>query len=74
MSYDILGFRNSSEVWRIPDYQAVKISSSGQILSREILIADGDLEALCLTRAMSDGMAVELWDGRRFIRHFPAVS
>ena len=72
MSYDILGFRNSGEMWRIPDYQTVKISSSGQIVSRKSLIADGDIEALCLTRAMTGGMAVELWDGRRFIRHFPA--
>jgi len=74
MSYDILGLRNDGKNWRIPNYQAVHISSSGSISHRVDLLADGDAEALCLAQALAVGTTIELWDGRRFIKHFRASA
>ena len=74
MSYDILGLRNDGKTWRIPSYQAVHLSLSGSISHRVDLLADGDAEALCLAQALAVGTAIELWDGRRFIKHFRASA
>ena len=74
MSYDILGLRNDSRTWRIPSYQAVHLSSSGSISRRVDLLADRDAEALSLAQALARDTAIELWDGRRFIKHFRASA
>lgn len=56
-----------------PRYRAILLAPSGQIASLINLIAGNDTDALHLAEAMVDGHAVELWDGVRFIEHFPAI-
>lgn len=53
-------------------YRAIILGSSGQITRIVNLTAADDAEALKLSEAMVDGHAVELWDGLRYIEHFPA--
>ncbi|MHC2002855.1 hypothetical protein ACYQR9_20755 [Methylobacterium sp. CM6241] len=38
------------------------------------LAAEDDDRAIEAVKAMVDGHAVELWDGLRFIEHFPSVD
>jgi hypothetical protein len=47
---------------------------SGTVVNAMRLAVESDEEALERAKAMVDGHAVELWDGLRFIEHFPPVD
>lgn len=55
-------------------YRALVLEMDGQLVSMCALTAYDDAEATELAKAMLDGHAVELWDGLRFIQHFPLVD
>ncbi|MHC2019956.1 hypothetical protein [Methylobacterium sp. CM6247] len=57
-----------------PVYRAIVIAPSGTVVNAMRLVAGSDEEARALAKAMVDGDAVELWDGLRFIEHFPPVD
>jgi hypothetical protein len=52
-------------------YRVLVLSESGQVLLSEPLAAASDAEALSLARQRSEEAIVELWDGLRFMAHFP---
>ena len=74
MSDDLSGSRHEGPDRRPSRYRAILLSPSGRIASLVNLVADDDKDALRLAEAMVDGHAVELWDGVRFIEHFPALD
>jgi hypothetical protein len=49
------------------------IDLEGNVIRTERLQAATDEEALALASTMTDGYAVELWDGLRFVEHFDAA-
>ena len=55
-------------------YRAILIGTSGHITGLITLTAANDDVALKLAEAMVDGHAVELWDGLRYIEHFPPIA
>ncbi|MHC2019716.1 hypothetical protein [Methylobacterium sp. CM6247] len=57
-----------------PAYRVILIAKSGTVVNAMRLQADDDAEACERAKAMVDGHAVELWDGLRFIEHFPPVD
>lgn len=52
-------------------YRALMLDPSGRILSTTPISANTDDVAVTMAVALVDGHAVELWDGVRFIEHFP---
>lgn len=74
MSEDLSGSRHDGSDRRPPRYRAILLGPSGRIASLVNLVAADDGDALSLAEAMVDGHAVELWDGVRFIEHFPALD
>jgi hypothetical protein len=56
-----------------PCYRVQFIDLEGNVVRTERLEAATDDEALALASAMTDGYAVELWDGLRFVEHFDAA-
>lgn len=50
------------------------MEKDGAVASVLRIIVDDDAHAMEAAKAMVDGHAVELWDGLRFIEHFPAVD
>ncbi|MCJ2083928.1 hypothetical protein [Methylobacterium sp. J-090] len=74
MSDDLSGSRHDGSDRRPPRYRAILLGPTGRIASLVNLIAGDDKDALRLAEAMVDGHAVELWDGVRFIEHFPALD
>jgi hypothetical protein len=50
------------------------IDLEGNVIRTERLLAATDDEALALASTMTNGHAVELWDGLRFLEHFDATS
>lgn len=59
---------------RVPAYRAIIIAKSGTVVNVLRLHAEDDKQACEHAKAMVDGDAVELWDGLRFIEHFPPVD
>ncbi|MHC2088893.1 hypothetical protein [Methylobacterium sp. CM6244] len=57
-----------------PIYRAIMVAPSGTVVNAARLVAENDDEARERAKAMVDGDAVELWDGVRFIEHFPPVD
>lgn len=55
-------------------YRAILLAADGRIATLSRLDAQDDAEALVRAAGMVDGHAVELWDGSRFIAHFPPVD
>jgi hypothetical protein len=56
-----------------PCYRVQFIDLEGNVARTERLQATTDDEALALACTMTDGYAVELWDGLRFVEHFDAA-
>ena len=55
-------------------YRAILIDGDGHTVSMYRIMAAGDDEAVSQAKALVDGHAVDLWDGVRFIEHFPAIT
>lgn len=55
-----------------PRYRAIILGPSGNVLGAVRLDATDDSSALSQAKALVDGHAIELWDGMRYIEHFPA--
>ena len=55
-------------------YRAVLVDVNGSAVSTFRLRADGDVDAVVQAKALVDGHGVDLWEGMRFIEHFPAVD
>lgn len=54
-----------------PAYRVLVLSPSGRVLLSEPIAAASDTEAAAMVRRRSGTAPVELWDGVRFIEHFP---
>ena len=54
-------------------YRVLVLSASGHILLSEAISAENDGEALAQARQRSGASSVELWDGVRFMEHFPPL-
>ncbi len=52
-------------------YRVLVLSASGRILVSEPISAASDGEAMAQARQRSGAASVELWDGVRFMEHFP---
>lgn len=57
-----------------PRYRAILVDVNGCPVQVMPLTAPNDDKALVQARALVDGHGVDLWDGIRFIEHFPAVD
>ena len=57
-----------------PRYRARLIDVNGHPISTVPIKASGDEEAIVQAKALVDGYGVDLWDGVRFIEHFPPVD
>lgn len=55
-----------------PRYRVFLLGMDGQILREKTIRAANDDEAVSIAVGMMDGRPIDLWDGLRFIRHFPA--
>ncbi|WP_156652667.1 hypothetical protein [Methylobacterium sp. Leaf86] len=58
---------------RAPAYRVIILAKNGDIVSAARISVEDD-RAIEAARAMVDGHAVELWDGIRFIEHFPSID
>lgn len=65
---------HSAESEIAPHYLVQFIDLEGNVIRTERLLAATDDEALALASTMTNGLAVELWDGLRFLEHFDAAS
>lgn len=57
-----------------PYYRAILVDMSGREVSAYRIMASEDDEAVEQAKALLDGYSVDLWDGLRFIEHYPAVD
>ena len=57
-----------------PRYRAMLIDVNGCPVATVPIKASGDDEAIVRAKSLVDGHVVDLWDGVRFIEHFPAVD
>lgn len=57
-----------------PFYRAILVDAEGYTVSMYRIIASDDAEALVQAQVLVDRHGVDLWDGIRFIDHFPAVE
>jgi ferritin-like protein len=57
-----------------PHYRAFLIDLSGCPVQVLPIVAPDDAKAVAQATALVDGRGVDLWDGIRFIEHFPAVD
>lgn len=55
-------------------YRVLMLTFEGAIVDNLPLSARNDDEAIGIAKSMVDGHAIELWDGVRFIDHFPSVD
>lgn len=55
-------------------YHAFLIDADGRVVRSKSLPASDDQDALQQAEAFVDGHAVELWDGLRFMEHFPPIT
>ena len=58
----------------IPRYRAVLIDVNGCTVATVRIKASEDDEAVVQAKVLVDGHGVDLWDGVRFIEHFPPVD
>ena len=58
---------------RPPAYRVILLAKTGSVIGMVPISVQDDDEAVERAKAMVDGHAVELWDGLRFIEHFPPV-
>ncbi|WP_156383757.1 hypothetical protein [Methylobacterium sp. Leaf456] len=54
-------------------YRVLVLSASGHILLSESISAKNDGEAVAQARRRAGAASVELWDGVRFMEHFPPL-
>lgn len=52
-------------------YRVLVLSPSGRVLVNEPIAAASDTEAVAVARQRSGTAPIELWDGVRFMEHFP---
>lgn len=72
---DINQLRSDSlSAYLAPVYRVILLAKDGAVVSAARISVDDDESAIEAAQAMVDGHAVELWDGLRFIEHFPAVD
>lgn len=57
-----------------PAYRAILLAKTGAVVGMIRIPVQDDDEAVDRAKAMVDGHAVDLWDGVRFIEHFPPVE
>lgn len=57
-----------------PAYRVFLLAKTGAVIGMVPIAVQDDSEAVERAVAMVDGHAVELWDGLRFIEHFPPVD
>lgn len=57
-----------------PRYRAFTLGLNGHILHETLIEADRDEDAISIATGMMDGHAIDLWDGLRFIEHFPTFD
>jgi len=57
-----------------PCYRAMLIDVNGRAVQMLPITAPDDDKAVAQAKALVDGHGVDLWDGVRFIEHFPAVD
>lgn len=62
-----------SEVRR-PIYRAIIVAKGGTVINAVRLQAHDDEQALQSAKSLMNGHAVELWDGARFVGHFPPAD
>ncbi|WP_156467603.1 MULTISPECIES: hypothetical protein [unclassified Methylobacterium] len=54
-----------------PAYRALVLGKDGSLVGSVRLDSRNDEEACARAKALVDGHAIELWQGVRFIEHFP---
>lgn len=59
---------------RRPIYRAILLEKDGTVLNACRLLAKNDEHASEVAKAMMGGHSIKLWDGSRFIKHFPHVA
>jgi hypothetical protein len=52
----------------------ILLAKDGAVVSASRISVEDDDGAIEAAKAMVDGHAVELWDGLRFIEHFPSID
>ncbi|KQO69386.1 hypothetical protein ASF22_01895 [Methylobacterium sp. Leaf87] len=57
-----------------PRYRAFLLDMNGRILRERRIDALCDEDAISVAATMMDGRAIDLWDGLRFIEHFPPID
>ena len=55
-------------------YQVRFVDQDGRVSFTVLLFAGDDGEAKHKAKEMVDGHGVDLWDGLRFIEHFPPID
>ena len=55
-------------------YRVIFVDEDGKVSLTLLLFAAGDSEAKRKAKAMVDGHGVDLWEGLRFIEHFPPIE
>jgi hypothetical protein len=53
-----------------PDYRAISITREGGVAEIRALVALSDEDAIAQTAALVRDLAMDLWDGLRFVEHF----
>lgn len=71
---DRIGFDELHKSPKPPRYRAILLGESGEVLGMTRLNADDDPTAIVEAKSLVNGHAVELWDGVRFIDHFPMID
>lgn len=74
MPGDSLDLQRLITAWPTPHYRVFLLALNGSILRERPIQARDDDEAIGHAREMMDGRSLDLWDGLRFIEHFPAIS
>ena len=68
------GFDGLDKLPTPPRYRAILLGKSGEVLGMTRLQVSDDPTAIVEAKALINGHAVELWDGVRFIEHFPVAD
>ncbi|MCJ2110017.1 hypothetical protein MKK64_02130 [Methylobacterium sp. E-025] len=69
-----IGFADLNKSPVPPRYHVLILDRRGQVLRMERIESGGDDEVVERALRFVDGQAIELWDGVRFIEHFPPVD
>ncbi|MHC2017206.1 hypothetical protein [Methylobacterium sp. CM6247] len=57
-----------------PAYRVFLLAKTGGVIGMVPFAVQDDSEAVERAKAMVDGHDIELWDGSRFIEHFPPAD